>query len=380
MYQSQQSEEVSTSPKVDEAKVAVTQTDATSGDSKPAESAASTTSTTSATVSPAVATPPPAAEPMSTFAMFLMWLPFVVAMGLWLYLRGRNQAAERARTEALAAATKKQKKSSRSQSASISAEDSTGNLIQEAGSRSKGNSKKNKKDKLRKKQSAASPPSKKVNQVAALAKSTTAAANSASETSVARAAAVSLAPSSTSQLALQQKSVEQKSVEIKAEASATPVNKAIFEPLRKVTVNVTRAASVEATEDYENDEYQVRERGPGRQRRSNEPTIITTPTKVSGTRFEKLNVPAANAGLSSATNRWPAEASRPAAETQQVAQKARPTSDSRSASQDSRPASANSSQSTLSPQIARGLSAFVKKATGTGDATESTDNNPPADA
>ena len=97
----------------------------------------------------------PEVEPSSPLVMLLMWLPLIVAMGLWLYLRGKNQAAMRAREEALTLAAKKAKKSSRSQNAAVKMDDATQNAVQSAPT-SKSKSKKSKKDKQKKKQSTGS--------------------------------------------------------------------------------------------------------------------------------------------------------------------------------------------------------------------------------
>ena len=344
----------------------------------------STATTSTSTASPEAAKPKEA-EPMSTAAQLLIWLPFVVAMGLWLYLRGRNQAAERARAEALAASVKKQKKSSRLQSDVVGANDSTGSVIQESGSRTKGNSKKNKKDKQKKQQqTAAAQSSKKVSSANA---ATVKPAVSASSIATALSAVKSEAKSDAE---LKSTSVQANALQAtspKAEPAAPQVNKAIFEPLRKVTAKVTSATEVDEAEGDEAEDYRGRDynsdrnsgRNSDRQRRSNEPTIVTTPAKVSGTRFEKLNVPAANAGLGSATNRWPAEATRPVAPAQPTAA-FQPSRDSRSdASASSASSSGNSSATMSSPQMARGLSAFLKKASSAETSSESDANPPSAD-
>ena len=268
-----------------------------------------------------------------------MWLPLAVMMGIWLYLRGRNQAAERARADALlAAASKKSKKSARSQTAEYRADDETNSLATAAGERSgKGNSKKNKKDKQQQKKK------QQANSVVATAKANRIAPSApesvkpisakAHEASVATAIATATAP-------------ERKTV-----APIPQAAKAIFEPLRKIT----SPAPVDNTaSEFESDESLEREFTSSRKRRpSPPPPVVITPAKVSSGRFEKLNLPPANAGLgASAANRWPTEAAHPI--TARAPQSVAPRVDS-SPTQPARTAAP-------APTTARGLGAFVKVA------------------
>ena len=274
-----------------------------------------------------------------------MWLPLAVMMGIWLYLRGRNQAAERARADALlATAAKKSKKSARSQTAEYRADDESNSLATAAGERSgKGNSKKNKKDKQQQKKKQQ--------------------ANSA----VATAKANRIAPSATESVKPISATAHEASVatatvtapERKTVAPIPQAAKAIFEPLRKVT---SPAPVDNAESEFESDESLEREFTPSRKRRpSPPPPVVITPAKVSNGRFEKLNLPPANAGLgASAANRWPTEAARPI--TARAPQSVAPRADS---------STAQSARSVApAPVTARGLGAFVKVAKPT-EATES---------
>lgn len=274
-----------------------------------------------------------------------MWLPLAVMMGIWLYLRGRNQAAERARADALlATAAKKSKKSARSQTAEYRADDESNSLATAAGERSgKGNSKKNKKDKQQQKKKQQ--------------------ANSA----VATAKANRIAPSATESVKPISATAHEASVatatvtapERKTVAPIPQAAKAIFEPLRKVT---SPAPVDNAESEFESDESLERESTPSRKRRpSPPPPVVITPAKVSSGRFEKLNLPPANAGLgASAANRWPTEAASPI--TARAPQSVAPRADS---------STAQSARSVApAPVTARGLGAFVKVAKPT-EATES---------
>lgn len=374
MYRSQQTAADSTSSTAAEVNA---QQDLKASNSSPGTVSDSTSSST------AVVTPPRAVDPPSSIMTMLMWLPLVVAMGLWLYLRGRNQANERARAESLAVAVKKQKKAARAQSTIVD-DDDTARAGQQSVTRSKGNSKKNKKDKQKKKQTNAGVPSKKANQVAAQASSSLSVSsaeaigtandsrsNSLTALSTQRGAGspASVVPARS---AADEKPAELKSADRRAEPVSSPVTKAIFEPMRKVKVNLPDAAQTEKAELDGSEEYPMRGSGRARQNYSNEPQIITTPTKVSGTRFEKLNVPAANAGLGSATNRWPTEASRPVSGASHGQSNAspQPSNSSRSSSNDSKSPPDVSSQSSQSPLTARGLGAFVKKGATSTEAVE----------
>ncbi len=301
-------------------------------------------------------TPPP-----SHFAMLLMWLPFVVAMGLWLYLRGRNQAAERARAEALIAATKKAKKSSRSQNAPVKMDDATGSSIQSAssssnfgGSSNKSSSKKKKKDKQKKKQPVNSGVNAGANSGAAVSKAASALKGQAA-----------LAP----QVASDDPNDSLAGASDSKPTVATPsVNKAIFEPLRKVTETKASAADANNEFDATDGDSELRDAQDAamvRKRRSPPPpVIVTTPTKVSSGRFEKLNVPAASAGVGANASRWPAEAARPAAPVRVAHVDEDP--ELKSAAPKSSMAQSFAAQSAATrstppaPVTGRGLGAFVK--------------------
>ena len=109
-----------------------------------------------------------------------------------------------------------------------------------------------------------------------------------------------------------------------------------------------------------------------RRRPNTPPPVITTPTKVSGTRFEKLNVPAANAGLSSSSaNRWPNEATQPVA----PARSAQSDRSAQPRNETTRKPSAPANQAPRAPITARGLGSFVKvaKNNNAGDTPENDD-------
>ncbi len=266
-----------------------------------------------------------------------MWLPLAVMMGIWLYLRGRNQAAERARADALlAAASKKSKKSARSQTAEYRADDETNSLATAAGERSgKGNSKKNKKDKQQQKKK------QQANSAVATAKANRIAPSATESVKPISAKAPEVSVASTTVTAPERKAV----------APIPQAAKAIFEPLRKIT----SPAPVDNTEsEFESDESLEREFTSSRKRRpSPPPPVVITPAKVSSGRFEKLNLPPANAGLgASAANRWPTEAAHPI--TARAPQSVAPRADS-SPAQPTRTVDP-------APTTARGLGAFVKVA------------------
>ncbi len=266
-----------------------------------------------------------------------MWLPLAVMMGIWLYLRGRNQAAERARADALlAAAPKKSKKSARSQTAEYRADDETNSLATAAGERSgKGNSKKNKKDKQQQKKK------QQANSAVATAKANRIAPSATESVKPISAKAPEVSVASTTVTAPERKAV----------APIPQAAKAIFEPLRKIT----SPAPVDNTEsEFESDESLEREFTSSRKRRpSPPPPVVITPAKVSSGRFEKLNLPPANAGLgASAANRWPTEAAHPI--TARAPQSVAPRADSSPAQPVRTVAPA--------PTTARGLGAFVKVA------------------
>jgi hypothetical protein len=306
------------------------------------------------TKSETVTTPLAPKAPSDTIWLFT-WLPLVVMMGLWLYLRGRNQAAERARAEALlAASSKKSKKSARSQP---TVEDASGATGQVASERAKGNSKRNKKDKQqqkKKQQQANSGASASNAKSVATAVSATASVAATTAANTGSLQPSSTAAAETTAAAITQGSTITNSPERKPAVPAAQPAKAIFEPLRKVTVSALKenvAAEVEG-EDGEEQAFV-----PNRRRRpSPPPAVVTTPAKVSGGRFEKLNLPPANAGLSaSSANRWPADAIRPATpattpqpRTVALANATAPVDTDKSA--------------TPVPVTARGLGAFVKLA------------------
>jgi hypothetical protein len=280
-----------------------------------------------------------------------MWLPLVIAMGLWLYLRGRNQAAQRARSEALlAAASKKSKKSPRSQSAEYRNDENSGSISKVAGERSgKGNSKKNKKDKQQQK--------KKQQQVSSSgttdkSNSVTASTALGSESSKPRSASAANVKASSTKATDSTAAMSANSFAAtpKTVASAAQPAKAIFEPLRKIT-----AAPAEKAADFETDESDDQDFEPFRKRRASPPPpVITSPAKVSGGRFEKLNLPPANAGLGTSASRWPVEAAQPVA----TVRAQQPTAIPQAASIAVQVANADSP----SPPTARGLAAFVKVA------------------
>ena len=299
-----------------------------------------------------------APESSSDGFLLWMWLPLAIMLGIWLFLRGRNQAAERARADALlATASKKSKKPARSQTAEFRADDETSSVVKAAGERSgKGNSKKFKKDKQqqRKKQQAnAGVDTGNANRTPASAIAIVAAEAvkpiraKANEPSVATAATAA-AP------------------ERKAIAPVPQAAKAIFEPLRRVT-SPARVENVDS--DFEADKSLEQEFAPNRKRRSSTPPpVITTPAKVSSGRFEKLNVPPANAGLGAATaSRWPSEAARPLAPTQAP----QPMVSSRAESTTAEAARTV----TPAPVTARGLAAFVKVAKTTETTDSATDDS-----
>lgn len=286
-----------------------------------------------------VTTPLPPETQYDAFSSWI-WLPLIIAMALWLYLRGRNQAAQRARAEALlVTASKKSKKSARSLATEYRADDDVGSVSSVAGERSKGNSKKNKRDKQQQKKRQQARPdatARKVNRVAAgdatVIESSRPVSAKATQSTSTLAAADALAP------AMERKPVAQPP-------------KAIFEPLRKVTVSAVVENDASGIEDDESDEQEfatIRKRRP-----SPPPPVITTPAKVSSGRFEKLNLPPANAGLgASSANRWPAESARPVAAIRVQQPSAGPL------------ASSTPVQTAAAPPVvsARGLGAFVKVA------------------
>lgn len=282
------------------------------------------------------------------------WLPLVVMMGLWLYLRGRNQAAERARAEALqAASTKKSKKPARSQP--TAAADTSGAISQTAGERvSKGNSKKNKKDKQQQKKkqqsNSGAATSKATNQSQAVMASTSSSpevASSPVSSVVNRTEKKPLVERTSSSASVPEATTE----ELKSAAPAVQPPKAIFEPLRKITA-VARTEEAESCLEADASDEQENQ-SSHRRRPSPPPQVVTTPRKVSSGRFEKLNSPAATAGLGSSTNRWPAEATRPVTAVR-APQAAVPRTNPS--------ATVEAAKSTPTPITARGLGAFVKLA------------------
>ena len=275
--------------------------------------------TVTITKSETVTTPLAPKSPGDSIWLFT-WLPLVIMMGLWLYFRGRNQAAHRARAEALlATSTKKSKKAARPQASET--DDASGSVSQGASERiGKGNSKKIKKDKQqqKKKQQQANSGA-----ITGKANSITTSAGTASPItqSVANlsesAKPISSKAASASPLALTAASAAATAPAAERKTIAQPP-KAIFEPLRKVTASARIAnTDVEADESEEQEYAPVRNRRPGPQSTGpqstgSQPPVITTPAKVSSGRFEKLNLPPANAGLGAlSANRWPAEAARP---------------------------------------------------------------------
>jgi hypothetical protein len=326
------------------------------------------------TKSETVTTPLAPKAPNDAIWLFT-WLPLIVMMGLWLYLRGRNQAAARARADALmAASSKKLKKPSRPQSAD--ADDASSSSGTASNERSKGNSKKNKKDKLQQKkkqqQTSSGAPSSKAKPVSAPAISAAASSSapvvattqpptdsaqpiSASTTSTSTVTASAAAPSSTIA----------SSAERKATAPAAQPAKAIFEPLRKVPASAPQdVATDEAEGDEESDFVPQRKRRP-----SPPPIVVTTPTKVSGGRFEKLNVPPANAGLNaSSANRWPAEAARPATPVRAPQPNMAPQAITTSTVETGKSAAP-------APITGRGLGAFVKLAKPSNAETSATESS-----
>ena len=311
------------------------------------------------TKSETVTTPLAPKSPGDSIWLFT-WLPLVIMMGLWLYFRGRNQAAHRARAEALlATSTKKSKKAARPQASET--DDASGSVSQGASERiGKGNSKKNKKDKQNQKKK-----QQQINSDATTAKpnSTTSAgtsspvtAHAANVTGSARSNSEKVASASSSALAAASVAAIALPTERKSVAPAAQPAKAIFEPLRKVTASARiENTEVEGDESEEQEYAPVRSRRPSRQTTSPLPPVITTPAKVSSGRFEKLNLPLANAGLgASSANRWPAEVARPVATV-------RPQQPSPTPQADSTPAQAEQ-EVAPAPMAARGLGAFVKLA------------------
>ena len=245
----------------------------------------------------------------------------------------------RAREEALTLAAKKAKKSSRSQQV-VKLDDATQHSVQAtnpSGSASKSKSKKSKKDKSKKKQPAIS------DATSSKAKQTVAAIAAAPAPTA--AAASSLPTSSNTE------SAPSPAAPI---VSAPPVNKAIFEPLRKVTAPVAKSLNVESDDEQtteqtasnqsDSDESYSRKRRP-----IQPPAPVVTPTKVSSGRFEKLNTSAATIGIG-ATNRWPVEASQPVAPVRAVQ------------NTESQTKRESAKRAPAAPMTGRGLGAFVKTA------------------
>lgn len=312
--------------------------------------------TVTITKSETVTRPLPPKAPSDAIWLFT-WVPLIVMIGLWLYLRGRNQAAMRARDEAMLAATKKTKKKSSYSSTEV--DGVTGLSSQSTSDRtSKGNSKKNKKDKQqqKKKQQLA-------NSGATASKANNAAIATKASAPVALTSKANEPANQTSKKATSSSTISAESntniastaAERKAAAPVAQPAKAIFEPLRKVTAS----AKIEANDtDFESEEGEEQDFAPTRGRRPAPPApVITTPTKVTGGRFEKLNVPAANAGMNaSSANRWPSEAVRPPATVRAPQQSA----ESRA---NSIPKLAQAdSETAAGPITARGLGAFLKTA------------------